>query len=963
MKVVIISGTHTGAGSTTVSLCLMNMFRKQGLRVQSFKFGPDFSENDLFESATGRMSVNLVPWSVPRDCLLSCLCRYGTECDIAVIDGSGGLFDRRPESDGWTTAELARFLMVPVILVVDANSMAQSCAALVKGFESFDRKVRVAGVVLNRVNDSDHASMLDKALCKDGVKAECLGWMISGEGLLSQAGICERRGETDRGYFEHLSVLGEELRTRKVIEISTLAKVPRPSSSLELESNHNNNNKRSTTSNCKTRIAVAKDTAFSFYYHENFMMLESSGAELIFFSPLEDHRLPDGISAVYLGGGRPEFHVAKLSRNTPLIASIRAFAAAGGIIYAEGGGFSYLTKSIENEHEFSLYPLVGLFPFRTVMLDDSPSLRNVSVSVEMLDNCPVFPSGTRAKGHICHRSQIRQENVMSLWEEQDGSEESLLDYEFSRVYRLYREESGYGSANEGYCKEGVLGSYVHLQFASDRRLAPAFIKRCKEVNLSKVQEAVKQALMNVNIQIVKNAGTPRLTTPRTSAIHPELEFGKPPPPPSSISIQSTKSEIDEKKQPELFLNKNSISQYSSQGALLSGFQSKKLTVPVYSCMESKGAQFTNSRPWKEEYLMEKGSTSKSKISLMEDSLHLECAKEESEDAKSQFTAAKIVGLSTTGVEMVCALGLHQSLIGITNLCKFPNEIQKGRRVVATTKFEASNLDDSRLELRLKDFWCRQESAFVLDEDYMRNEAPHLVIVEEGGDPGRKTVEQIFQTKTTVFTGLSPTKILSHKCLHLSEILQFMLEIAQAAGVEDSASSVVDKLRSRIARIGCLIAPDFPVERVLVLTCLNPLMIGGFWIPEMVALAGGESLGAKAGHPHQRVTWEELKNLEPEVLILAAASWEETKHELKELASLPGWWAMPAMKTGQLYVCDPSLFTMAGPRLIDGIELLARILHPSSAGQYGKQGMAWSCTLRAGKRCRPCHLYRQFCTLL
>jgi len=860
------------------------------------------------------MAVNLVPWSISRDCLVSCLRRYGTECDIAVIDGSGGLFDDRVEAEGWSTAQLARFLMVPVILVVDAKSMGQSCAAMVKGFESFDRKVNLAGVILNRVRDTEHASMLTRALCKDGVKAECLGSIIYDETLLTQTEIRERKGETDQEYLDQLSAMATELRTRRLVEISALAKIPK-SSETELK-------KLTNSMNSRIKIAVAKDSAFSFYYHENFMMLESAGAQLVFFSPLDDHELPEGISAIYLGGGHPELHVKRLSKNASLMASIRAFASAGGVIYAEGGGFTYLTKAIEIEHEFQPYPLVGLFPFRTVMLEEGAFHENLSVTVEMLNNCFLFPSGTRAQGLICHGSQIRQENIISLWEGGIGRKDSAS---FDCVYRLNREDSGFASANEGYCKESVLGSYVHLQFASDRRLAPAFVKRCKEVNLPKVKEAVKQALINFNIQIVKKAGSHGgLSYLNTSQMSPVFDSPKPSP---------------------------------------VGFKSEKMKVPVYSCLEAKPTRFPYSKTQKGFQFKQDYPTTK-----IQKPVNLEKTEINTQEARPPLGGGniKIVGLSSTGVEMICALGLQTSLIGITNLCKFPEEIQTGRRVVATTKFEASHLDDSRLELKLKDFWCRQESAFVLDEEYLRNQAPGLVIVEDGGDPGRETIEQIFQTRKNSFTGLCPsptTKILSHKCHHLSEILEFMLEIAQAAGVEDSAASVVDQLRFRIGRIGSLIAPDFPVERVLVLTCLNPLMIGGFWIPEMVALAGGENLGAKAGHPHQRVTWEELKNLEPEILILAAASWEETKQELTELASLPGWWAMPAMKTGQVYVCNPGLFTMAGPRLVDGIELLARILHPSSAGQYGKQGMAWSCTLRGGKRCRPCHLYRQFCTLL
>lgn len=132
---------------------------------------------------------------------------------------------------------------------------------------------------------------------------------------------------------------------------------------------------------------------------------------------------------------------------------------------------------------------------------------------------------------------------------------------------------------------------------------------------------------------------------------------------------------------------------------------------------------------------------------------------------------------------------------------------------------------------------------------------------------------------------------------------------------------------------------------------------------MVLLAGGEPHGPKAGRSHQRISWQELRNIEPELIIVAAASWEETKLELIQMAGIPGWWSLPALKSGQLYVCDSSLLTIPGPRIVDGVELLARIMHPSLAGHYGKSGMAWSCMLRNGRRCRACNLPRQFCSLL
>ena len=209
------------------------------------------------------MAVNLDPWNVPRDCLLSCVHRYGAECDVAVVDGSAGLFDRRSETDEWSTAELARFLASPVILVVDAAPMRQSCAAVVKGFEAFDKKVKVAGVVLNRVHHADHAKMLMKTFEKVGVKAQSLGYLPENAAISSAMDITPKTPRDGHRasmetFLDDLSKMTQELNTSKCIEIAMMAKVPKgPDDDATLSVAQN-----------AVKIAVAKDAAFSFYYHE-----------------------------------------------------------------------------------------------------------------------------------------------------------------------------------------------------------------------------------------------------------------------------------------------------------------------------------------------------------------------------------------------------------------------------------------------------------------------------------------------------------------------------------------------------------------------------------------------------------------------------------------------------------------------------------------------------------------------
>lgn len=208
------------------------------------------------------MGVNLDPWNVPKDCLLSCVHRYGAECDVAIVDGSAGLFDRRSEADEWSTAELARMISAPVVLVVDAAHMKQGCAALVRGFETFDKKLKIAGFVLNRVTDSEHAAMMIKTFDKAGVKAQNCGFLKQNEriatAMLTPKHVMENRRASMDAFLEDLSKLTQDLNTSKFIEIATTAKVPR-SSEDDLSPS---------TKQSSVKVAVAKDAAFSFYYHE-----------------------------------------------------------------------------------------------------------------------------------------------------------------------------------------------------------------------------------------------------------------------------------------------------------------------------------------------------------------------------------------------------------------------------------------------------------------------------------------------------------------------------------------------------------------------------------------------------------------------------------------------------------------------------------------------------------------------
>lgn len=566
------------------------------------------------------------------------------------------------------------------------------------------------------------------------------------------------------------------------------------------------------------------------------------------------------------------------------------------------------------------------------------------IEVEMLNNCSIFPPGYRVHGHVCHPSQVVEEIVRSVWSPTE-SQEPAVDYQFG--YRLHPRGGAGVPSPEGYSWNNVLASYVHLQFASNPDVVSALIARCQQVDIASVSQMVSKA-----------ASLP------SNGVKPYVKQKLAPHRPFSIDMSLRKGSL---------LREGSLDQ-------LAAFASKRFSTDNHQKQKS----------WST------ASSASSEVSLhgkevydhdaTDDFFYHWGKRTDSELAPSgphtiglrrslSFDNAavpvkrgnkKIVVLSPVAAEISVVLGLESRIIALTNLCSYPRTIQEGKKLAAKTKFDASKLDTGRLEMKLKEFWCKEETAFDLDEEFLRQEQPGLVLVDQNGDPDEKSVEQVFAGRQGSFGGLmpiQPTTILSHNIHRFSEVFDYMHKVGKAADVLLSAEDTIDELRNRVARIGSLVSASPPRERVVVLTGLNPLLVGGYWIPEMVTMAGGEPAGSEAAKAHQRITWEQLQDIAPEVLILAASTWEETKQELPQLASLPGWWSLPAIRSGQLYVCEQVLFTTPGPRLVEGTELLARILHPSVAGNYGKKGMAWSCTLRNGRRCRACNLSRHFCALL
>lgn len=443
-RALILAGTHSGVGKTTLSLALMAALRARGLTVQPFKVGPDFIDPGHHTAVCGRTSRNLDTWMLSEVAVRQSLHRASADADVAVIEGVMGLFDGRgPDDFRGSTADLARLLDLPVILVVDASAVAASIAAVVKGFAEFDPRVRVAGVICNRVAGPRHYEYLEPAIRRH-TSVEPLGWLprdplwqiperhlglMTAEDLAADSARWEMLGQglAKTVDLDRLLQLASEVREPAVMQ--------RVSSSGGLRPR-------------LARVAVARDAAFCFYYPENLELLADAGAKIVPFSPLTDAAIPEGLDLVYLGGGYPELHAERLAGNRGMLDSIRQHHQQGGQIYAECGGMMYCCRELV-DIEGRAWPMLDLLPARTVMQSRRAALGYVTLRTTRPSL--LGPAGTQGRGHEFHYSRL----------------EALGPLEYAAEL-----DDGRGPPRpDGLVAGNLWAGYAHLHFGSNPDLA------------------------------------------------------------------------------------------------------------------------------------------------------------------------------------------------------------------------------------------------------------------------------------------------------------------------------------------------------------------------------------------------------------------------------------------------------------------------------------------------------------
>jgi cobyrinic acid a,c-diamide synthase len=451
---LVIAGTSSGVGKTTITAGLIAALSKRGLRVQPFKCGPDYIDPSYHSLAAGLPCRNLDSWMLSQESLIELFTHATREANIAVVEGVMGLYDGRNgiESAG-STAEIARWLRAPVILVMNVAKMSGSAAAIALGYRQLDPELNLAGVILNNVGSSSHLRWVTEAVEKKaGVSV--LGY------LPKKAEMClpERHlGLVPTAESGELSQYMERLRkeVESTVDVATILRLAGMTEPLPQVTEGKLFPLRAEP--VQASIAVAQDEAFSFYYQDNLDLLTAWGAELRFVSPLHDSSLPSDTRGVYVGGGFPEMYADELEANSRFRRVLVEAAEAGMPIYAECGGLMYISQGII-DFEGSKHAMVGLVPGWAVM--QKKRTRIGYAVAETLQNSILAPKGERLCGHLFHWSKLP---VLSE----------------RAAYRIIEPEEQL----EGFIlgpESNILASYLHLHFGSKSSLAKRFVESCTQ---------------------------------------------------------------------------------------------------------------------------------------------------------------------------------------------------------------------------------------------------------------------------------------------------------------------------------------------------------------------------------------------------------------------------------------------------------------------------------------------------
>ncbi|MCD4799070.1 MAG: cobyrinate a,c-diamide synthase [Methanosarcinales archaeon] len=448
-KAVMITGTHSGVGKTTVSLGLMAALTRRGMSVQPFKVGPDFIDPSHHTAISGNPSMNLDSYIMGTKGVCRTFAKYQNS-DISIIEGVMGLYDGIESTQIASSAHVAKILGIPVLLVINVHGMSRSAAAVAKGYQMLDPDVNIAGLVLNQVGSPRHRKLVEDALRAEGIDIPVIGSLPSNRelSLPSRHLGLYMAHEQMQDYDKLADFIDANVDMNALLGISSIPDIPINIKKI----NEDENKEIDKEKRFNVIIGVAMDGAFCFYYQEMLDELQKLGAKLVFFSPMSDD-LPD-IDGLILGGGYPELFPAELSSGSALT-GIRKAAVDGMPVYAECGGLMYLGKSLEIEGH--TYKMAGVLDARSSMVGRFQALGYTEAEV-VCDN-PLSLKGQVIRGHEFHYSITE------------------CDRDARFAYSMNRGK-GIEDAKDGLMVYNTLAGYMHTHPASASM--ERFVDMCRE---------------------------------------------------------------------------------------------------------------------------------------------------------------------------------------------------------------------------------------------------------------------------------------------------------------------------------------------------------------------------------------------------------------------------------------------------------------------------------------------------
>ncbi len=454
---LVVAGLGSGAGKTSITLGLVAALRAKGRAVQTFKVGADFIDAAYLAHASRRPCRNLDPWMLGENGVRRALGRGGAGADCIVVEGAMGLYDGHgmtPDGDPaaagsfpGSTADVARMIGAPVILVLDAGGMGETAAAVALGIKQLDLAGSVIGVILNNVPSDVRRRGIEDAVW-NFARLPVLGALPR----IDAVRIPElRSGLLPLTQNPHVDEAIELLRhaVERDCDLELIERLMARAAPLSLPPV-----RRLSTGGDTVRIGVAFDDAFCFYYAENLEMLEEAGAEIVTFSPLEDHSLPRDLEALYLGGGVSEMYVPRLSANQAFLASFRRAHQQGLPIYAECGGLLYSARTVRTS-DGATHPMAGIVPVDIAL--EASTLHSGYRDLRIASTCMLGAAGTRLRGHEFHFGRL------------------LSGTECLQPAYTMHDSEGEPLGCEGWTEGPLVASFIHLHFGQDPSLARRFV--------------------------------------------------------------------------------------------------------------------------------------------------------------------------------------------------------------------------------------------------------------------------------------------------------------------------------------------------------------------------------------------------------------------------------------------------------------------------------------------------------